>query len=80
MKTQKLVSVLLSLIIPSLLYTYYYPWLYNKVNHYTKRGEDLDDKVDIINVFLVFIITWLLITLFIMIIIAPIILKKIKKK
>tara|TARA_B100000575_G_C22773358_1_gene459100 strand:+ start:387 stop:626 length:240 start_codon:yes stop_codon:yes gene_type:complete len=79
MKAQKIVSVLLSLIIPSLLYTYYYPWVYNKVNNYTKRGENLDDKVDFLNVFLVFIITWVFIAVFTMSIIAPIILKKKKK-
>jgi hypothetical protein len=72
------INVFLSLIIPSLLYTYYYPWLYNHINHYTKRGEDLNDKMDIINVMLLFLVTWAFITgLFFMAL--PLILKKIKK-
>jgi len=80
MKFDKIISLVSSLIIPSLLYTYYYPWIYNKINSYTGRGEDLDDKMDILNVILVFIVTWILISLFILIFIIPIILKKFKYK
>jgi len=32
------------------MYAYFYPWLYNKVNHVTKRGKDLDDDIDMVNV------------------------------
>ena len=74
----KIISVCLSLLLPALLYTYYYPWLYNKVNNYTKRGENLN-QVDLLNVIIVFLITWLLISLF-LITILPIILKKNIKK
>tara|TARA_Y100000817_G_C16370132_1_gene329907 strand:+ start:206 stop:433 length:228 start_codon:yes stop_codon:yes gene_type:complete len=74
----KIISVCLSLLLPALLYTYYYPWLYNKVNNYTKRGENLN-QVDLLNVMIVFLITWLLISLF-LITILPIILKKNIKK
>tara|TARA_A100001037_G_C15063929_1_gene596104 strand:- start:1024 stop:1251 length:228 start_codon:yes stop_codon:yes gene_type:complete len=74
----KIISVCLSLLLPALLYTYYYPWLYNKVNNYTKRGEDLN-QVDLLNVIIVFLITWLLISLF-LIIMLPILLKKNIKK
>ena len=49
-------SVIFSSIIFSLMYTYFYPWLYNKVNNVTKRGQDLDDSIDIVNVFIMFII------------------------
>ncbi len=78
MKFMKIISVCLSLLLPALLYTYYYPWLYNKVNNYTKRGENLN-QVDLLNVMIVFLITWLLISLF-LITILPIILKKNIKK
>ena len=74
----KIISVCLSLLLPALLYTYYYPWLYNKVNNYTKRGENLN-QVDLLNVIIVFLITWLLISLF-LITILPIIFKKNIKK
>ena len=40
---------IVTIIIFSILYTYFYPWIYNKVNHFTERGQDLDDKIDIIN-------------------------------
>ena len=78
MKFMKIISVCLSLLLPALLYTYYYPWLYNKVNNYTKRGEDLN-QIDLLNVIIVFLITWLLISLF-LIIMLPILLKKNIKK
>ena len=77
MKVVKIVSMCLSLLLPALLYTYYYPWLYNKINNYTERGEDLNE-VDLLNVFIVFFITWVLISLF-FIIVFPIIYLKIKK-
>ena len=78
MKFMKIISIYLSLLLPALLYTYYYPWLYNKVNNYTKRGEDLN-QIDLLNVIIVFLITWLLISLF-LITMLPIILKKNIKK
>ena len=77
MKVGKIVSMCLSLLLPALLYTYYYPWLYNKINNYTERGEDLNE-VDLLNVFIVFFITWVLISLF-FIKVFPIIYLKINK-
>jgi len=71
-----MIKVLLSLIIPSILYVYYYPWLYNKINNVTERGQDLDDKMDFVNVVLMFLITWILIALFVFLIMTPLILKK----
>ena len=68
MKFGKIINVSLSLVIPSLLYTYYYPWLYNKVNSYTQRGSNLNDEIDFVNVLLTFIVTWVLISLFVNII------------
>ena len=76
MKVGKMIKVLLSLIIPSILYVYYYPWLYNKINNITERGQDLDDKMDFVNVVLMFLITWILIALFVFLIMTPLILKK----
>jgi len=71
-----MIKVLLSLIIPSILYVYYYPWLYNKINNITERGQDLDDQMDFVNVVLMFLITWILIALFVFLIMTPLILKK----
>ena len=76
MKTGKMIKVLLSLIIPSILYVYYYPWLYNKINNITERGQDLDDQMDFVNVVLMFLITWILIAIFVFLIMTPLILKK----
>ena len=76
MKVGKMIKVLLSLIIPSILYVYYYPWLYNKINNITERGQDLDDQMDFVNVVLMFLITWILIALFVFLIMTPLILKK----
>ena len=78
MKAKQIIPFAVSIIIPGVLYTYYYPWLYNKVNNYTKRGEDLN-QIDLLNVMIVFLITWLLISLF-LITMLPIILKKNIKK
>ena len=47
------------LIIPGILYTYYYPWLYNKINNYTDRSLPLDDDIDLVNSILIFVVTWI---------------------
>ena len=52
-------EVIILLIIGSFVYTYLYPWLYNKVNHITKRGEDLDDEIDIVNTMIMFLSLYL---------------------
>ena len=76
MKFGKIINVSLSLVIPSLLYTYYYPWLYNKVNSYTQRGPNLNDEIDFLNVILTFLVSWVLISLFVIFIMTPLIIKK----
>ena len=53
---------LVSIIIFSIMYTYLYPWIYNKVNHFTERGQDLDDKIDIINVMIMMVVLYIFIT------------------
>ena len=52
---------IITIIIFSIMYTYLYPWIYNKVNHFTERGQDLDDKIDIINTMIMASILYLLI-------------------
>ena len=47
-------------IIPGILYTYYYPWLYNIINSYTKRSEPLDDNIDLLNSILIFVLNFLI--------------------
>lgn len=42
-------NLVVSIFISSLLFTYVYPNIYNFVQKQTKRGEQLDDKVDLIN-------------------------------
>ena len=76
MKFGKIINVSLSLVIPSLLYTYYYPWLYNKVNSYTQRGPNLNDEIDFLNVILTFLVSWVLISLFVIFIMTPLNIKK----
>ena len=63
------------------LYTYYYPWLYNKINSYTNRGPYLDDEIDLVNSMLVFLLTWLIfvsITIIFMPLLISLLIKKYK--
>jgi Mg/Co/Ni transporter MgtE len=48
----------------AIIYIYWYPWLYNQVNHYTERSEDLDENIDFVNTFIMFIVSTL--TIFIL--------------
>jgi len=73
------IQISFTLLIPTLLFTYYYPWVYNKVNEVTKRGDMIDDKYDFVNVMLMFIISWILFISLTMLLITPIILKMKKK-
>ena len=61
MKNKLIVSsqFIMTIIIFSVMYTYLYPWIYNKVNHFTERGQDLDDKIDIINAMIMALILYL---------------------
>ena len=72
-------KVFLSLIIPSILYVYYYPWLYNKINFYTERGEDLDDQMDFVNAMLMFFVAWVCMVLLFGLIMTPLLMKNLRK-
>ena len=54
-----IINYSIMLIIPGILYTYYYPWLYNKINNYTDRSLPLDDDIDLVNSILIFVVTWI---------------------
>ena len=59
-KIYKMINFSLMLIIPGILYTYYYPWLYNKINEKTRRSRPLNsDNIDLVNSILIFVVTWL---------------------
>lgn len=59
-KINKMINFSLMLIIPGILYTYYYPWLYNKINEKTRRSSPLNsDNIDLVNSILIFVVTWL---------------------
>ena len=62
-KMNNIINFSLMLIIPGVLYTYYYPWLYNKINEYTKRSRPLNDNIDLVNSILIFVVTWLFIVI-----------------
>jgi len=49
------IQSIIFLLLASMLYTYLYPWLYNRVNRITKRGEDIDEKIDLGNTVIMFI-------------------------
>jgi len=74
--SSNLLSLILSLLLPIILHIYYYPWLYNKINYYTERGDNLNDKIDLLNITIVFIITWILVIIFMTIIASPLIFYK----
>ena len=76
-------QLVMYIILFSVMYTYLYPWIYNKVNHFTERGQDLDDKIDIINVMIMIFILYIFIAVIALgtggIIFAAIKIKKSKK-
>ncbi len=77
----KILTFAISIFIPGFLYTYYYPWLYNKINSYTNRGPYLDDEIDLVNSMLVFLLTWLVfvsITIIFMPLLISLLIKKYK--
>ena len=60
MNVKDLVIAFITSFIPGLLYTYYYPWLYNKINEKTRRSRPLNsDNIDLVNSILIFVVTWL---------------------
>ena len=54
------IQMFLVLIVASILYTYWYPWLYNKVNDTTKRGQNIA-TIDPVNSFIMMFVTGLLV-------------------
>ena len=58
-KALMIINYSIMIIIPGILYTYYYPWLYNKINSYTNRSLPLDDDIDLVNSILIFVVTWI---------------------
>lgn len=57
-KINMIIKYSLVFIIPGVLYTYYYPWLYNIINSYTKRSEPLDDNIDLLNSIFIFVLNF----------------------
>jgi len=50
----QVISISVSSLIGALLYIHWYPWLYNQINKYTKRGEDLHENIDFVNTMIMF--------------------------
>tara|TARA_B110000285_G_scaffold229595_1_gene294608 strand:- start:1040 stop:1300 length:261 start_codon:yes stop_codon:yes gene_type:complete len=73
---KQILSLIMSILIPSLLYSYYYPFLYNEVNKITKRGEQLDDKIDLLNLSIVFLLNGVILTILVPIIILILVMLK----
>jgi hypothetical protein len=46
-------KIILLVVLGSAIYTFFYPWLYNQVNHYTNRSQDLPD-IDYVNSLIMF--------------------------
>jgi len=46
------------------MFVYAYPWLYNMINKFTKRGPDLHENIDFVNSMLMFIVPSVLLLLF----------------
>ena len=52
-----LVMLVINAFIFGLIYTHILPYIYNIVNSFTNRGEDLDDNIDYINS-VITVLTW----------------------
>ena len=50
----QIISISVSALMGALIYIHWYPWLYNKINKYTKRGEDLHENIDFVNTMIMF--------------------------
>ena len=59
----KILALVANSLLFGLIYTYVLPYIYNQVNRYTERGEDLDHNIDYMNS----VITSLIYSLFIFI-------------
>ena len=61
--TKATIQLSIGLFVAAALFTYFYPWLYNKINHITKRGEDIDEAIDYVNSLIMFIIAYIIVGL-----------------
>ena len=77
--TKTTIQLSISLLTAAAIFTYFYPWLYNQINHITKRGEDIDEKIDYVNSLIMFFILYLSITLIVGLLVGILFLKKRKK-
>ncbi len=76
----QIIQIPLIIFISSVVYTYLYPWLYNKINNYTKRSEYLNDEIDFINVMIMITIFFLFVTMIPMFILSIFVgIQKLKK-
>lgn len=78
--TKTTILQLLGIIGASAMFTYFYPWLYNKINHITKRGEDIDETIDFVNSLIMFIIAYIILGLIISVLTVVVIAVLLKKK
>ena len=63
MKFATVIKIFMGMIFPVLMITYAQPWLYNKIQEQTERGIQMETDIDILNVFILVLITNLFITL-----------------
>ena len=77
--TKTTIQLIISLLTAAKIFTYFYPWLYNQINHITKRGEDIDETIDFVNSLIMFFVLYLSITLIVGLLIGIIFLKQRKK-
>ena len=76
---ENILLILPGLIIATLSYSLIYPKLYNIINSVTERGDDLDDKIDLVNTFLTISSLYLFFVLFmfLLVIASTLIFKKV---
>lgn len=77
--TKTTIQLIISLLTAATIFTYFYPWLYNQINHITERGEDIDETIDFVNSLIMFFVLYLSITLIVGLLIGIIFLKQRKK-
>jgi hypothetical protein len=74
------IQVSISLFVAATLFTYFYPWLYNKINHITERGEDIDETIDYVNSLIMFAIAYIIMILITTVVTAVVVAVLLKKK
>ncbi len=77
--TKATIQLIISLLTAAVIFTYFYPWLYNQINHITERGEDIDETIDFVNSLIMFFVLYILASIIIGLLIGIIFLKKRKK-